>query len=195
MKKTEEKPRGNEVKKWLVAIAIALVFNLFVNYGINTFYPGPERSDFCEQDGRFAYPKPAGEPYKCETVNATEDLKRNCPTEKGYIAYRNYDSNHCATEAYCETCDKEFQEVEKRHSGNVFVVLIILSIAVLVAGITLKVEAVSLGFSMAGVLGLFISSMRYWSHLQDVYRFILLGVVLAILIWVGYKKIGTQGKG
>ena len=47
---------------------------------------------------------------------------------------------------------------------------------------------------MAGVLGLVISSMRYWSHLQDVYRFTLLGVALAILIWVGYKKIGSQGK-
>ena len=60
------------------------------------------------------------------------------PQEKGYIAYRNYDSNDCATEAYCETCSKEFQEVEKTHSGNVFVVLIILSIAILVAGIMLK---------------------------------------------------------
>ena len=65
----------------------------------------------------------------------------------------------------------------------------VISVTVLVAGIILKAEAISLGFSMAGVLGLIISSMSHWNHLQDVYRFLLLGVALAVLVWVGYKKI------
>ena len=180
-----KRPDGSGVKKWLVAIAIAIVFNLFVNYGIDTFYPGPEWDDFCEEEERFGYVKPG----ECEKVNVTDDLRRNCAEQKGHVSYRNYDVNDCPTEAYCETCRNEFEGVEESHSGNVFVVLMIISITVLVAGIILKADAVSLGFSMAGVLGLIISSMRYWSHLQDVYRFLLLGVALAVLIWVGYRKI------
>ena len=42
---------------------------------------------------------------------------------------------------------------------------------------------------MAGVLGRIISSVRYWSNLQDVYRFLLLVVALATMIWLGCKKI------
>jgi len=31
--------------------------------------------------------------------------------------------------------------------------------------------------------------MRYWSDLPDFGRFIILGITLIILIWLGYKKI------
>ena len=48
------------IKKWTIAIAIAIVFNLFVNYGVATFSPGPEFSDFCG-DGPRARPLIEGE--------------------------------------------------------------------------------------------------------------------------------------
>ena len=112
---TESKIGG--VKKWLVAIAIAIVFNLFVNYGIDTFYPGSERSDFCMEEDRFTYSNPG----ECEKINVTEELRRSCKEESGRLDYRNYDSYGCPQEAYCETCYNEFEAAEKSHSRNVFV--------------------------------------------------------------------------
>jgi len=124
----------------------------------------------------------------CEAIEASEKLQNQCTKDVGYVEYK-YDSNGCATEAYCETCRLEYNTIRKTRDGNVFIALLIVSTIALVAGIMLKVESVSTGFLIAGILGLLIASMRYWEHLQNIYRFLLLGVVLAILVWLGYKKV------
>ena len=176
----------SKIKKWVIAIAIAIVFNLFVNYGVATFYPGPEYSDYCSESPR-AFPLREAQ-NDCEPIEASQELQNECnDRKKAYIAYK-YDSNGCATEAYCETCGAEYDDVRKIHDGNVFVALLIVAVIALAAGIFSKTEAVSTGFLLAGILGLLIASLRYWEHLQNIYRFALLGIVLAILIWLGYKK-------
>ena len=63
----------NKVKKWVMAAAIAIVFNLFVNYGIATFYPGPEYSDFCQEQPRL---RPTIERQDCEAVQISEELQK-----------------------------------------------------------------------------------------------------------------------
>lgn len=177
----------SKIKKWIIAIAI--VFNLFVNYGVATFHPGPEYSDYCK--GREVY-EPV--PYKvvqgnmsCKAVEASQELRDGCADKKGYIGYKR-DSNSCATEAYCETCNAEYEAVRKSYDGGVFVVLLIAAIIALAAGVIVKAESVSTGMLLAGILGLVIAATRYWSHMQNTFRFILLGIVLAILLWLGYKK-------
>ena len=174
----------NKIKLWVIAVAIAIVFNLFVNYGISTFYSGPEYTDFCDEPR----PRLVREQLDCDIVEVSEELRNSCTERKAYIGYT-YDSNGCPTEAYCETCGTEYGDVRKGYDGNVFVVLLIVAVIALSLGVKLKVEAVSSGFLLAGVIGLLIASTRYWSHLQDIYRFVLLGAVLAVLIWLGYKKI------
>ncbi|MBS3132589.1 hypothetical protein J4470_00470 [Candidatus Woesearchaeota archaeon] len=176
----------NKIKKLVIAVAIAIVFNLFVNYGVATFYPGSEYADYCNE---FSRAQPIGRNNQdCETIQVGEDLRNSCNKQKGYIDYK-YDSNGCATEAYCETCSAEYNDVRKVHDGNVFIALLIIAVIALVAGIMVKVEAVSTGFLFAGVLGLIIASIRYWVHLQNVYRFLMLGIALAVLVWLGYKKV------
>lgn len=175
----------NKVKKWVIAIAIALVFNLFTNYGIGTFYPGAEYEEYCSEK---LDPFPLKDANDCETITASEQLQEECTEKKGYIDY-NYDSSGCPAEAYCETCSAEFNEERRSYDGNVFVALLVVAIIALALGLKLKSDAVSNGLLLAGILGLLIASTSYWTHLQDVYRFLLLGVILAILIWLGYKKV------
>ncbi len=38
------------IKKWALAVAIAIVFNLFVNYGLSTFYEAPKYEDYCTME-------------------------------------------------------------------------------------------------------------------------------------------------
>jgi len=40
-----------------------------------------------------------------------------------------------------------------------------------------------------GVLTIIYGTIAYWSELADWARFIILGITLAILIWIGYKKL------
>lgn len=175
------------VKKWALAIAIAIVFNLFVNYGIATFYAEPEFSDFCDEQPRPVPLQRAAE-EECETVAVSEELRSSCNEKKAYIAYKS-DSNGCPTEAYCETCGTEYSEARDRYNANVFVPLLVIAVGALVVGILIKVEAVSIGFLLGGILGLIIATMRFWGQLQDVFRLLILGIALVILIWLGYKKI------
>ena len=36
-------------------------------------------------------------------------------------------------------------------------------------------------------------NLRNWGQLQDVAKFLILGAVLALLVWIGYKKSGGIG--
>ncbi len=67
--------------------------------------------------------------------------------------------------------------------------LLIIAVIALAAGVMLKLESVSTGFLLAGIIGLVITATRYWNHLNNVIRLLLLGAALAVLIWLGYKKI------
>lgn len=186
------------LRKWALALAIAIVLNLFVNYGISVFYKAPMYNDFCTDRYRYgpyqAKPYPAEFPIQqnCSAIEVTETLQGNCTEQKGYIAYK-YNSTGCATEAYCETCQARFEDVNNKRNSNVFVILVVFGVAAIIAGVLLKAEAVTNGFLFGGVLSLIIAAIRNWGQLQDIAKFIILGVVLALLIWIGYKKSGGTG--
>ena len=75
------------------------------------------------------------------------------------------------------------------YNRNVFIVLVITGTASLLMGLFMGVSSVASGFLFGGILNLFIGIVRYWSDMDEYIRFILLGVVLALLIWIGYKKL------
>lgn len=86
------------------------------------------------------------------------------------------------------TCNKNYTEAHSVYNRNVFIVLIILSLAVLVLGVFLPIEVLSLGFSWAGVVSLIIASGQYWSDANNWMRLIILALALAMLIWLAIKK-------
>ncbi len=187
------------LKKWALALAIAIVLNLFVNYGISVFYKAPQYDDFCKDAAR-AYPYkiyPA-EPQlqqqqqkDCQAVEVSEELQKSCSEQKGYVAFK-YNSTGCATEAYCELCGKMFNDVNNKRNSNVFVILVVFGVAAIIAGMVLKAEAVANGFLIGGILSLIIAAIRNWGQLQDVFKLLILGFVLALLIWIGYKKVNVK---
>jgi len=177
--------KGDSVKKWLLAFGIAIIFNLFINYGIFTFYEGPDYLDYCEE----RFPKPIViERSQCTQLAVTEEFEDECRENEGMVQY-NYDDYGCETEAYCETCGKAFREARDPYERNVFVMLIVIGLIAIIAGVILKVEAVSSGFLLGGILCVIIGTMRYWGHFQNYARFVILGLVLAFLVWLGYKKL------
>lgn len=176
---------ADKVKIWIVAIAIAIVFNMFVTYGIETFYPSPQQDQFCNLSERPVGPAPED----CESISPDAETRSDCREKGGYVSY-DHDSRGCPVAAYCETCSADFENARKKYDGIVFFVVLGISLAALFAGILItKRDAVSKGLLMAGVLGLIIASVRYAYNLPDLFRVLLLGGVLAVLIWLGYKKV------
>ncbi|MFH0868163.1 MAG: hypothetical protein V1831_02535 [Candidatus Woesearchaeota archaeon] len=172
-----------------LAIAIAIVFAFFVGFGIAAFYESPKYEDFCEDTFyEKPYPRPImGDAVNCTYIEPSEELKTECK-DKGDISAE-YDKNGCVESYYCETCNKEFTDINEVYNRNVFIIATVVGIIALVAGIVLKITSISSGLMGGGILLIIYGIIRYWSGLQNYGRFTVMGIALVVLIWLGYKKL------
>ncbi|MEK9151155.1 MAG: hypothetical protein AAB547_00820 [Patescibacteria group bacterium] len=172
----------SSIIKWALIIGITIVVNLFITYLVDVIYQSPEFTDFCPE----------------QQINRAIETEAAC-LEIGGQWNENIEAKSMTPQitvpvpaGYCNTtytCSKQYDDVMKVYNRNVFVVFIIAGILLLIGSVFLKgVEAVSLGLSFGGVLALIIGSVRYWSDMNDILRVILLGIALAGLIYVAWKK-------
>ena len=182
----------SKIKVIILGISIALVLAFFFGYGINTFYKPPENKDFCKK-GEF-YPvrgefiaKPTPPEKDCVYIEPDESLRLDCTEKEGAIT-ANYDDNGCVESYYCEMCYKEFRDAREIYNRNVFIIDTILGVISLVIGAFLHLPSVSSGIMGGGILTIIYGTLRYWGDLPDYGRFIILGIALGILVWIGYKK-------
>ncbi|NQV91089.1 hypothetical protein HQ489_01305 [Candidatus Woesearchaeota archaeon] len=165
-------------KKFLLTFAIAIIFVFFIGYGIEVFHDPPEYQDFCPEvyhlDNETAC-QAAGGTWSDGLDPGVEGIKQPIPAEKRF----------CSNKLDCYI---GYQELQDKHDLVVFVVAIIIGILAIVVGVILNKDAISTGILAGGVLLLLYGTIRYWRHADDVLKFILLGIALAVLIWLGYKK-------
>ena len=186
----------------ILAIAIAIVFALFVGFGIATFYKATKYEDFCKQrefkeiltkesceasGGKWnpaALEKPV--PIRENQLLCTKILEKNKSMTLNCETYEQLtQQGYCDAEFYCR---EAFQKKNENYSRNVFIIATGAGIIALIVGFALKVAGVSAGLMGGGILSIIYGTMRYWSGLPDYGRFIILGITLAILIWLGYKR-------
>lgn len=206
MKKSKKK--GSKIKKTLMAIAIALVLVFFVGYGLHTFYKEPERDDYCEErvgkglyetkesceaaGGKWSQVERGPTPVK---LSPNQYLCSKSPSVKGEEFVFT-----CVTvedvereEGWCNPnyeCEEEYRAAREPHNRISFIILLIIGIIVIViATMVLKENAVSYGVLGGGILTIIYGTMRFWGAISDIWRFIILGVALAVLITVAWKKL------
>ena len=69
-------------------------------------------------------------------------------------------------------------------------ILSILGVLSIVLGMLVKnVHALSFGLMLGGLITIVYGITKYWSQMNEYLRFIILGILLAILIWISYKKL------
>ncbi|PIN87864.1 hypothetical protein COV12_01540 [Candidatus Woesearchaeota archaeon CG10_big_fil_rev_8_21_14_0_10_32_24] len=168
-------------KKFLLTVAIAIIFVFFIGYGIEVFHDAPESAKFCpevyELTNESACQEAGGiwDDLLEPRAEGVKGIKESVPV-KGYFC-RN-----------TKECYQEFETAQNQHDLVVFVVAIIIGILAIIAGVMLNKDAISTGILAGGVLLLLYGTIRYWRHADDVLKFILLGIALAVLIWLGYKQ-------
>jgi predicted nucleic acid-binding Zn ribbon protein len=169
-------------KEIIIAVTIAIIFALFAGYGIEVFDRTKSYSDFCpeklydidEEEECLAsggswneFETPIVSPEKEESM--IEPNKRSCsPTNE---------------------CRENYDTSRSKHDKIVFIVSIIVGLMAIFTGVFLKEDPVSTGILSGGVLLIIYGTIRYWQHANDTLKFILLGIVLAVLIWISYKKL------
>jgi hypothetical protein len=201
MKKVDspKKPSGTAAKKVLLAIGIAIVFALFIGFGINTFYKEPKYENFCgpypaimdektctAEGGNWTLPEqPEGVVY----LTCTEKIANT--TQKQYSCTQ--DANSMKSAGWCNynerKCDKSFRDAMEPYNRNVFIISVIFGLAAIILGVTLMLGSVSAGLMAGGILTVLYGVIRYWGFAQDWLRFTILGITLAVLIWLGYKRL------
>lgn len=206
-KKSRKHKKGNKVKKTLMAIAIALILVFFVGYGVNTFYEEPDEDDYCgEKVGRGLYEtkescEGAGgrweeyperpEPVK---ISPNQLICTQKPSVKGEtIELSCVTQERAEPEGYCNPnfyCHKEWEEARDPHNRISFIILAIIGvIVVLIATAAMKENTVSYGTLGGGILTILYGTIRFWGAIPDIWRFVILGVVLVVLISVAWKKL------
>lgn len=192
------------VKNIILGVSIAIIFAFFIGFGIQTFYPSPEWEDFCgerkpmmidsqktceDQGGRWNphEGKPVAhlraDQLLC-TRTAQEDdiLTLSCTSQETQRA-----QGYCDVNYYCE---KEHDTADEIYTKNLFIITAIIGlITMIIGGFVLKHESVSPGLMGGGFITILYGVVRYWRYAGDWLRFIILGIVLAILIYLGYKKL------
>ncbi|MBW2976757.1 hypothetical protein KY347_04905 [Candidatus Woesearchaeota archaeon] len=193
----------SKFKQVLLAVAIAIVLAFFVGFGIAAFYEEPEYEDFCGNvENKQFFIKEECEANGGKWSEYGErplTLKENqylctkgIETGTGEFTFNCQTSDEEARGGYCDvtyTCRTEFEGVREVYNRNVFIIATIFGLIALITGFFLKVSSVSAGMMGGGILTVFYGIIRYWSGLQNYGRFTVLGIALAILIWLGYKKL------
>lgn len=173
-----------------LAVGIIIVFNLFVNFGVRTFYAPLKYEQFCEE-GKAA--RAYSERQSCEGVGGFWYEPGANPHGSPYPARPVAVGEKYEPQGWCDPnyqCNKNFQNSSELYNRNVFIVLIIAGVSALAIGLFIKAAtAVATGFIFGGVVSLIVGTIRYWSDMQEYLRFIILGIALVILILVGCRRL------
>ena len=163
-----------DIKQIIVSVAITIVFTMFIAYGVETFYPSPDYEDFCPDTWNIENEQ------ECLDINGTWETETygDGKTE-----------NHCENQ---KDCEEPYDIADEKHSKVFFIIAAIFGMAALVAGIMIKKGAVSIGLLGGGTLLIFVGTVAYWEYADQLLKFVLLGFMLAILIWLGYKKLDKK---
>ncbi|MGM5484762.1 MAG: hypothetical protein ACQEP1_02720 [Nanobdellota archaeon] len=116
-----------------------------------------------------------------------DDPERDCECNRSKEPNASADVPVCGEEY--QQCREELEEARNDHKLKVFIIMAVVGIAAIAGSFFIFVDSVSTGIMGGGLLTLFIGAIENWSNFHDWMRFIVLGVVLFILVWLGYKKL------
>ena len=95
---------------------------------------------------------------------------------------------------YQDPCYTGLQETQEAHNRIVFIVSLVVGVVALIVMLLLKVEIISTGISAGAIILLLYGTVRYWQYADDLLRFGLVGVALAILLYVAYTKLDRNAR-
>lgn len=175
----------NKVLKWSLIAGIVVVLNLFFAYTMKVVYQEPQWDQFCQKE----------QVVKIDTEEAcaAEGGQWNVLSYDEEVAYPKGGLGESLIINSCDmnyNCQGNYNDARGDYEKKVFITLITLGvISIIVSFLMTSSFAVSVGLSLGGVLSLIIASMRYWQFASDYLQVGILGLALAILVWLGVKKI------
>ncbi len=184
---------AGDVRRIIVIFVVAILFSILVQVTIDAIKPYPDYSDYCTDDMR---PYMIGEGKNCTYLAPSQELIDSCK-DNGNVAYK-YDSQGCATEAYCETCSVEYDTAQQKYNMIVFIVSAVMGLIAIIAGLYLPQhknpvnEWMGSGFLLGGIITILVGTVRYFGDMGRYARPITIFFELALIIFLAYRKLGKN---
>ncbi len=178
-----------DAKKIALIIGIAVLLPLFIGLFVDAVYTEPQYNNYCN-DSRYVYPTvPAKVGANCTyEPNPSQD---KCYQDQG-IARMKYDANGCEHFDYCDYCSKDFSTAQQEYNRTIFFILLPIGLIIVILGIYLAIDYIGAGLMFAGLITMFYATFRYFSDMSKLVRALVILIELAIIIWIGYKKIDQK---
>ncbi|MCD4666723.1 hypothetical protein K8R47_02850 [archaeon] len=187
-----------KLAKTFLAIGIAILFTVFIAYSLFTIYEPPK---YYERGMNECYEQYDCDQFVEECQNLTEIDEGEIPRPSKYDNCYNEALNNPEYVSCLENedkCEENFNKTTPnyKHAKISFFILLIISIISIVIGMRLKhLEGIGSGFLGGGVLLILWALMYtgdYWFTLSKYMKLIALGLVLVILIYLGYKRLDKK---
>ena len=180
-----KRPGLSVVLRWALILAMIVVVNVFFASVIQLAYPSPEYKDFCPD----------------RQVYVSPDTQEECVAQGGQWtenpSYKPDMSGISRVDiveqvGYCNpdyTCSKEYDDVRKGYERNIFMLWVAFGIMLILLSVFIaNMGAISLGFSLGGVIALVVGTMIYWSDMDAWVKVVVLGIALVVLITLWIRK-------
>jgi len=174
-----------DIRKIFVILAVAILFTLFSYAVFDAFYPRAEYSDFCPD-----------RPYYREYNDSI-----TCEADGGkWNPYTGDKPLSVAPSGYCDLtyyCNQEYDKVNSNRDYYAFIFLSILGAIAIIIGINLPLtnpinQWIGTGFMLGGLFNIFFGTAMFYEDLGRILRPIVLFIELALVIFLTYKKLGSE---
>ncbi len=86
-----------------------------------------------------------------------------------------------------EQCMENYEDAREKYSQNLFLISLVFSLIIIVISVlAIKVESVYGGLMLGSLMFIIYGTGSYWRYMDNLLRFLILGVSLAVLIWLGF---------
>lgn len=191
---------SSKLQQIILGIGILVLLVAFILYGLEVFYKEPQWNDYCKED---IMPRPVYSKF-----GNMMDTKENCETQQGkwtdqqrVCTKEELECPNCpggkldCPQGYCNYyfyCQKDYDKASEKHSMYVLFVLSTLGVAIIIGGLFVTVPVISNSIMAGGVIIIIRGVVGAWNFLSKYLQWALLGVLLALLLWVAYKKFGQR---
>ncbi len=153
-----------KIKEWLLGITISIIFLMFCVFGTKLIYHSPKYEDYCDYS-KINYPV----------------LNKTNLSEKDLIEEQEFYSK------YYKDCSDKYDLANKNYSKNMFITSLIFSIIVVILCVVfININSISGGLMFGSLMFIVYGTGKYWNYMDDLLRFVVLGVALIALIYTAY---------
>jgi hypothetical protein len=121
-------------------------------------------------------------------------LVYDSPEYEDYCDYSRI--NVSENNGYYQECSEGYDSARENYSKKMFILSLIVGVIVIVgSAVFININSVSGGLMFGSLMFVIYGTGSYWQYMNDWVRFVILGLALGVLIYVGYWLSSRESKG